>query len=421
MNYLEKMNSYVPKKITNIKNSLVRAALWFSLSGKDIKYTYDFDIKEFKDKQICMLTDHNARNSFMYTLKGYKWAKFNCMVGWQNFFDKSLFNLFRFVGIIPKMLYSPDSKAVIDTLRLARQGASIYIAPEGIQSTIGSTMPMNPATLKFIKKINLDVIVASTRGAYLINPRFTADCNKGPVEVIYKVLYRKEELSTLSIDEMYQRYLDYFSYNDFKWNKEKQYSYVCKKGIAKGYEKILYKCPLCGKEHMKSNGNTLYCPDCGLEVKLDDKFNLTSNKKIPFERLDQWYLLERKSIREEVNNPSFKQEYEVEYGELDINKLHNPDFKCKPVGSGKLILTQENMKYIGTINGDKVEKVYDYNLSPSAPAIIGRGFEIYSGHDYNQFFIKDTPELSVKAMIQIEELHNRIDQSWKKCSDDVYR
>lgn len=81
------------------------------------------------------------------------------MCGYQNILKRGLYPLFLGLGVISKYLYQPDFSCVKNMLHVLKRGGAIGLFPESIQSSSGSTHPINPATTKFIKKSRANIIL----------------------------------------------------------------------------------------------------------------------------------------------------------------------------------------------------------------------------------------------------------------------
>jgi len=222
---------------------VVRFLLWLKLLFKNISYTYHDGSKNVKNKQFLLLSDHSARNNFQYIYNGFFKYGIYPIIGYQNFFSGGLFRIMRSFGAIPKLLYEKDIQSVKKIFDVKNRGYSLWMFPEGIQSMCGFMQPINPATPKLIKKLGLDVILATTKGTYFLNNRYSKKHTKGNVRIDYYHLFTKEETSSLSEEEIYRRLYEKMRYNDFKWNEEKMNKYMGVKN--KDIEKILFYCPNC--------------------------------------------------------------------------------------------------------------------------------------------------------------------------------
>ena len=214
-----------------------------------VDFSYDYDPKSIKNQPTILLSSHASRLEFIYTLYGFGRKDVNMVVGYQNVMQKGIYHILMRIGVISKYLYQPDIMCVKNMLSVLKRGGAIGLFPEGIQSTSGSTHPINPATTSFIKKSKANVVVCTTKGAYLATNRYSKDRKKGYVGVSYSLLFTPEKLAALSEEEIYKLILEKISYNDFEFNKTAREKYVGKKPNADGIEKILYKCPDCKAEH----------------------------------------------------------------------------------------------------------------------------------------------------------------------------
>ena len=125
-------------------------------------------------------------------------------------------------------------------MRLHKKGASFLLFPEGIESTDGTTQPLHPATARLIKKLAMDTVLCKSHGSFLYGPKFDTSKRKGRLEFNFEILFRKEEFENMTEEEIYSRLLEKFRYNDFEWNKEKQYKYKGKFPLAHKIDNLLY-------------------------------------------------------------------------------------------------------------------------------------------------------------------------------------
>lgn len=417
----EIVDNYVPKKPSFIAMCFFRIALKFVCLKHNVKFIYKFNKKEMKGRQVIIISDHASRDNYFFALSGYPFANPNCIIGYQNVFDKKYFKMLLKAGVIPKYLYAPDYKATKNTLRLIKEGASICFFPEGIQSAVGSTHPMNPASIKLMKSAGIDVVLCHSRGAYLSKPRFSKKWRKGYMEFEYSILFTKEELKAKSHDELYEKYMKEFSYNDFIWNKEKRIKYTCEDSNAKGLEQLLYYCPKCGSEfEIVNDKDTLVCKKCGNTIQVNEYYDLIklNDSYLPFNRIDEWFNYQRKLVREEIKADDYKYEYDAELLEICYEKLLKNRYIV--TGKGHVTIDKDNITYNGTRNNEEFIKIFKIDSIPSAPLDCGDDNEFYYENEYYSLRPLDNPNTSTKIMMIIEELHNLKDPSWNKYSRDVY-
>ena len=398
-----------------------RVALSLKSLSTHPKYYYHFNKKEMKHKQVVLISDHASRDTFYYTLHGYNMANPNVVMGFQNIFIKGLFKPFLDSGVIVKSLYEADLKAIKQMFDVVKMGGSLCLFPEGVQSTSGSTHPMNPSTIKFLKKLSLDVVLCKSYGTYLSRPRYSRSTRKGPIEIHYEVLFTKDELKNLSIDELYKKYLERFKYNDFTWNKERKYKYIGKESNATGITKILYYCPKCGHEFtLEEKENSVVCKTCGNEIKIDEGYNLipVNASTMPYTTIDEWFKAQRKLVQKEIAQDNFQITYDVYSVDLYYDKLRKDQYYID--GEGSITINKEGIRFVGTKKDEKVDILFELINTPSFLFTPGKENDIYYHGTYFCFRPKIDNLKVVKYMLYVEELHNRIDEAWGKVSRDVY-
>ena len=417
----EIVSEYVPKKPKPLYAFLVRALIAISTVGKKAKFTYHFNKKEMRHKQVIILADHSSTDNYLYAIKGYPFVSPNVVIGYHNIFVKGLFRILLGAGVIPKRLYTPDMSTAISILRLIKHGASVMIFPEGIQSMAGSTQPINPATAALLKKCTVPVVLCKSYGAYLNRPRFDGEYRHGPMEFSYELLFSKKDLGEKSADEIYDILIDRFRYDDFLWNSKKKYVYKGKHQNAFGLDRILFVCPRCGKHFsLRIENDDIVCV-CGNRIKVDGSYSLIpyEGSSLAFERIDEWFQWQREVVRREVEKPGFSFSYEAEYQTIDTQTIGNDN--CVSLGEGRITIDAEHFVYDGTNEGERFVLDIPIIAIPSAPFVSGHANEFFHNNDYYRFIPKETPALSVKILLMIEELHNLSDDIWRKACSDVYR
>lgn len=409
----------VPTKSTEILlRTIISLKVLFSPKAK---YVYHDDFKPYKMKPIILIGDHASRDNFYYVLHGWRLTRPNVVVGYQNVFVKGLFKILLKAQVILKSLYEADMQAMRNMLKILSLGGSLCFFPEGIQSTSGSTHPMNPTTIKFLKKTKVPVVLCKSYGSYLIHPRYKKETLKGHHEYHYHLLFTESELKEKSVDELYDKYLKMFKYNDLEWNEEKHYKYKGKEPTIAGLDKIIYHCPKCHTEFkMEINGSCMRCTNCGNEVEMDDEYRIKAKEGsyLPYKNIDEWYKDQRRMVIEELKTKDLNISYDCYLVDIYTKELRSDPYYI--VGEGKVTITKECITYVGT--RDNVDVKYEYKISatPSFPFTPGKDNDLYFNNKYNCFRPKADNNKVVKYMLYVEEAHNQLDPVWNKSSRDVY-
>ena len=191
------------KKPNPFVMSFCMGALGVLNKAYKVTFSYDYPVKSLNGKPTILLASHASRLEFMYMLYGFKRKDINMVCGYQNILKKGIYPLFLSLGIISKYLYQPDIVCLKQMFKVLKRNGALGVFPEGIQSTSGSTHPINPATAQFIKRSKANVVVATSKGAYLATNRYSSDRKKGPIHIDYSLLFTPEMLETLTEKEIY--------------------------------------------------------------------------------------------------------------------------------------------------------------------------------------------------------------------------
>ena len=335
---------------------------------------------------------------------------------------RGLYRIFLSLGIISKYLYQPDIVCLKQMFKVLQRNGAIGLFPEGIQSTSGSTHPINPATAQFIKRSKANVVIATSQGAYLATNRYSSDRKKGPINIHYSLVFTPERLETLSEQEIYDLILEKIRYNDFAFNKTARHKYIGKKSNAFGIDKILYKCPDCKQEHtLDVENDTIRCNHCGFSVRIDEYYDFVDvqGKNCPAD-IDQWYKWQRRCVAERVRDEKFFMALQGSLCVLKLDKLRKAPKNRAVVSVGQATLTNRGLTFKGTLGGQTADFEFDakhvYSLTFSTKGFL----EFYHKNDY-YMLIPDHPEQClIEWTLASEEIHNLYDEKWRLACADVY-
>ena len=387
-----------------------------------VNFSYDYDPGSITDQPTVLLSSHASRLEFMYTVYGFKRRDVNIVCGYQNILQKGLYGILLRLGVISKYLYQPDFMCVKNMLRVLKRNGSIGLFPEGIQSTSGSTHPINPATAKFIKGSKANIVVCTTNGAYLATNRYSSDRKKGYIGVSYSLLFTPDDLARLTEDQIYNALLEKISYNDFAFNKVARHKYIGKKPNAFGIQKIIYKCPDCKEEHtLYVENDTVICKSCGFRVRVNEYYDLEdANRSVCPTDIDAWYKWQRRCVSQEILDDRFEMTLSGSLCTLRLDKLKKPPKDRKLLSIGDARLTNKGLSFRGTLDGQAVDFDFDaksiYSLTFSTKGFL----EFYHNNDYFML-IPDQKDLClIKWTLASEEIHNLYDEKWKRACADAY-
>ena len=387
-----------------------------------VKFSRDYDPKSLKGKPTILIASHASRLEFIYMTYGFKRKDINLVCGYQNIIKKGLYHPFLKLGVISKYLYQPDIVCVKQMFKVLKRNGAIGLFPEGIQSTSGSTHPINPATAHFIKRSKANVVVATSQGAYLATNRYSKDRKKGSINVKYSLLFTPETLNTISEEEIYRMILQKISYNDFAFNKVARQKYVGKKPNAFGIDKILYKCPDCKEENLLHvEGDAIICKNCGFSVRVDEYYDLVDvqGKGCPTD-IDAWYKWQRRCVAKQVQDEAFTMTLRGSLCALKLDKLRKSPKDREVLSVGEAKLTKQGLSFTGMLNGQSVNFEFDpksvYSLTFSTQGFL----EFYHNNDYFMLVPAEGDKNLIKWTLAAEEIHNLYDEKWRLACEDVY-
>ncbi len=196
------------------------------------------------------------------------------------------------VAPIPIKKQTTDANAVMTCIRVAREGGTICIAPEGNRTYSGRTEYMNPAIAGLAKKLRLPIALFRIEGGYGAEPRWSDKVRKGRMHASVVEVISAEEVAALSREELAQRvekglYVDE-AVADIPFRSEKRAEYI---------ERMAYVCPFCGLSTFHSEGNITACTKCGRQIEYGaDKRLKGVGFEFPFPFAAHWYDYQKEFI-----------------------------------------------------------------------------------------------------------------------------
>ena len=183
---------------------------------------------------------------------------------------------------IPIKKQVTDIRAVMNCMRVAKEGGSIAIFPEGNRTFSGETIYMNPAVAGLAKKLGMPIAFFKIEGGYGVQPRWSDVRRKGKMRAYVSTVLEPEEYKSMTNDQLYQRICQELYQNEA--NADHTYHH---KKAAEYIERVLYVCPHCGITHFESQDDTFKCTACGRSAKYLPTTQISGDFSFPF-MLD-WY------------------------------------------------------------------------------------------------------------------------------------
>ena len=369
------------KKSIGKANPILYATVYALLKRKYTKkfnITYDKSIvKDIKGPAIVVAThtcdvDHILSALTLYPIRP------TYIVSEHFMRNRSTARLLKLMHVITKKMFTPDASTILNIMRAKKENAVIVIFPEGRLSSYGHTLPLADGTAELIKKLGVDLYHWKADGAYLSFPKWRdkGDDRQGKIHASVTRLLTADEVKEKSIDEIGQITAQAILHDDEEAMRGVEYK---SPHIAKGADKILFKCPKCLKEGtITTDGDHILC-QCGLDVTLDSTYRLHN---APFESINEWFEWQQASIDTDT---------EVLSSKARLGCCGADGFMDANAGEGDIYLDKNEFRLSGTLHGEYIEFSVPTDKIGAFPTTPGDHFDIY--HNGRLIYVYPKPDL----------------------------
>ena len=231
------------------------------------------------------------------------------------------------VDSITKRKGQSDVQTIREIIKSVKKGDKISLYPEGNASYYGNNSETVFSTAKLFKKLQVDVVSIKTSGAYFYLPRWRdKKVKEGKIILEYHTLFTKRDLETLTVDEISNKLIEAYKFNDYEWNIKRQVKYLGKNRLE-GSDTMFYVCPECNSvNRLEANGDSIFCTSCNMEATINDYGFLEGTR---FGNFVDWGNYQEQYISKNLDK---KYVIGVELYDVDFDK-----FKFIFVDSGKLL------------------------------------------------------------------------------------
>lgn len=277
------------KKRHNVYYKIIKTLVLNLLIGK-----YHCDIEKFddiKNRPYLILYNHQTPMDQFILTKAFSSPVYFVAtedifsLGWKS---RAIEHI---AAPIPIKKNGNDLRAVKTCLRVAKEGGSIAIAPEGNRTYSGTTEYMKPSIVKLIQTLKLPVLFIILEGGYNKQSRWSDELNEGTMKLRIGKVLEYDEYRYLSDDELYKLVEDNLYQDDRGFNNAEAKS-------VEGLERLLYICPKCGFTEFESKKYDFECKNCGLRVTYhkDRTFTYPNGDDFEFKTVKEWFDYQNKFI-----------------------------------------------------------------------------------------------------------------------------
>ena len=189
------------------------------------------------------------------------------------------------VAPIPIRKQTTDLQAVKNCIRVAREGGTICIAPEGHRTYHGKTVYIKPAIASLAKKLGLPIAIFRIEDGYGVQPRWSDVIRRGNMRSYVSRVIEPEEYSLMSNAELDQLISQLLYVDEAKVTGTFRH-----KKNAEFLERVFYVCPQCGFSRFESQDDRITCLRCNRAVRhLPTKQLEGVGFDFPHEFVADWY------------------------------------------------------------------------------------------------------------------------------------
>lgn len=275
------------KKWIRFRHKIVRNLLFLILYPYS-RFKYGLRVEKFKEKnkrQYLILFNHQT--AFDQFFVGMTVPNTVYYVASEDIFSNGWTSaLIKYLAApIPIKKQSTDVRAVINCIKVAKEGGTIALAPEGNRTFSGRTVYINPAIAPLAKKIGLPILFCKIEGGYGVHPRWSDKTRRGKMSVRISRVLEPEEYVNLSDCEL----MDLIKAELYVDEANSRESFFSKRS-AEYIERAMYVCPECGLSRFESRKDRVKCLNCSLEMKYTPEKTLVGiNCEVPFKYIADWY------------------------------------------------------------------------------------------------------------------------------------
>ncbi len=275
------------KKWMKFRHKLI-TAVGMKVLEPYIKWKYHVKIDKFKEqgkRAYLVLLNHQTAFDQFFVAVSFRGPVY--YVATEDIFSLGwISDVIRYlVAPIPIRKQTTDPQAVMNCLRIAREGGTIAMAPEGNRTYHGKTVYINPAVAAMAKKMKLPIALYRIEGGYGIQPRWCDGVRKGKMYAGVREVIEPEEYLAMSNEELYERICTGLAVDENCVSGE-----FLHKNLAQYLERAVYVCPECGLSEFESEGDLVTCKKCGKQVRyLPTKELEGVDWDCPFRFVADWY------------------------------------------------------------------------------------------------------------------------------------
>jgi len=367
-----------------------------------IKFKYHAKIEKFKEqgkRPYLVLLNHQTAFDQFFVGTAFKGAVY--YVATEDLLSKGWVSkvINYLVAPIPIKKQTTDMRAVMTCAKVAKEGGTIALAPEGNRTYCGRTLEFKKSVVKLAKLTKLPLAFFKIEGGYGVQPRWSDTIRKGKMRAYVAKVIEYDDYKNLSDDELY----DIIKENLWQDESSGAEQYHGKR-LAERLERALYVCNDCGLSEFHSKGDIIACKKCGKKIRYaTDKSLVGINCVFPFNSVAEWYDYQKAFING-----------------LDLSKYHTfPAYTDQARFSEvilyknkKLLEKKANISLYGnriTVSGKKTNLTFNFNELSTVTVLGKNKVNLYHGEKVYQ--IKGSKSFNALRFVNFFHKHLNIKEN----------
>lgn len=366
------------KKWLKFRHRVIKTLLRMSF-GWFCRLKYNIKIKplgEKKERQYLILYNHQT--AFDQFFVGVSFKKPIYYIASEDLFSNGwVSKLIKYlVEPIPIKKQATDVRSMLNCMKVAKEGGTIALAPEGNRTYSGKTEYIKPSVVSLVRALKLPVALYRIEGGYGVHPRWSDKVRRGKMKSYVSRILELDEINSMSDEELFAVIEREMYVNEGVVDGE----YITK-NQAEYLERAIYVCPECGLSEFESNGDIIKCKRCGVSARyLPTKELVGIDNDFPFRFVTEWYAYQSRFVNSldtlaMTDNPMYKDRVRLSEVILYKNK--------------RLIAEEADISLFGDRivmeYGEECRTVLDFD-GTSSVAVLGRNkVNVYYGDKVYQF------------------------------------
>ena len=280
-------NKAKKKKWTKVRHHVVTGILRVTLAPYS-RIRYRIKVDRFKEQQkrpYLILMNHQTAFDQFFIGMAFKGPVYY-LASEDIFSNGWVSSLIRYlVAPIPIKKQTTDVRAILNCIKVAKEGGTIALAPEGNRTYSGRTEYMSPSIVPLAKKLKMPIALFRIEGGYGVHPRWSDVVRKGKMHAYVSQVIYPEEYENMSDDELFAIIEEGLYVDEACVCGEYKH-----KRLAEYLERALYVCPDCGLSTFESYGDVICCTKCEKQIRYTPTKELEGiGFEFPFRFVAEWY------------------------------------------------------------------------------------------------------------------------------------